>query len=373
MKPSPLRPIGKAIVRIPQTYPHVYIAREPITEPIIQLDTESARPIPVKAVKKFVKRVPAPAVVPVVDLLRLLLAPPAPAVIPAPKKMMKKIGRAVEPVVDLIRAEQAQGQLGEAVPIERGNRFMDMFQMAGGIPTSQYLNLSELPGLATSTPELATTIRALPEGLVKPRDKLDVYQWIPKGTKFVEELLKKGVLTLPFGGLSGGVFTSPERLKAIKQMGKSLPGLQHDVAKQQYTGTYDMRRDLTRAQNDENVNIQILLSTALDLYSIGGDNGVREILWSFDANNPNMFHDPQRPKRFWKSDAEMLRGGAPANMLRPPRFDFIFSYRKGSEMGVLIDQQKLEYRIDYVNGGRTVVEYIEWNPLTAQATAQFYI
>ena len=172
MKPSPLRPIGKAIVRIPQTYPHVYIAREPITEPIIHLDTESARPIPVKAVKKFVKRVPAPAVVPVVDLLRLLLAPPAPAVVPAPKKMMKKIGRAVEPVVDFIRAEQAQGQIGEAVPIERGNRFMDMFQMAGGIPTSQYLNLSELPGLATSTPELATTIRALPEGLVKPSTQI---------------------------------------------------------------------------------------------------------------------------------------------------------------------------------------------------------
>jgi hypothetical protein len=107
-------------------------------------------------VKKWVKRVPEPA----------------PAVVPAPKKMMKKIGRAVEPVVDLIQAEQAQGQIGEAVPIERGNRFMDMFQMAGGIPTSQYLNLSELPGLATSTPELATTIRALPEGLVKPSTSL---------------------------------------------------------------------------------------------------------------------------------------------------------------------------------------------------------
>ena len=363
MKPSPLRPIGKAIVRIPQTYPHVYIAREPITEPIIHLDTESARPIPVKAVKKFVKQVPAPAVVPVVDLLRLLLAPPAPAVVPAPKKMMKKIGRAVEPGVDFIRAEQARGQIGEAVPIERGNRFMDMFQMAGGIPTSQYLNLSELPGLATSTPELATTIRALPEGLVKPRDKLDVYQWIPKGTKFVEELLKKGVLTLPFGGLSGGVFTSPERLKAIKQMGKSLPGLQHDVAKQQYTGTYDMSRGLTRAQSDENVDIMQLLNAVLGEFGhlTFFNRELEEILWSFDANNPNIFHDPKRPKRFWESDDEILRGNAPANMLRPPRFDFEFSYRKGTEMGVLIDQQKLEYRLDWVNG-RTVFEYIEWKP-----------
>lgn len=339
MKPSPLRPIGKAVVRIPQTYPHVYIAREPITEPIIQLDVEPARPIPIKAVKKWVK--------------------PAPAVVPAPKKMMKKIGQAVAPAIDLIQAEQAQGQIGEAVPIERGNRFLDMFQLAGGIPTSQYLNLSELPGLATSTPELATTIRALPEGLVKPRDKLDAYQWIPKSTKLVEELLKKDVFTLPYGGLNAAVFVTPAQLKGIYRLGKSLPGLQHDTAKKRYTGTYNMGRGLTRAQKDENVNVLILLSEALgqDI----GHGGIEEILWSFDANNPNILHDPKRPKRFWESDDQILRGGAPSNMLRPPLFDFTFGYGKGVQ-NVIIEQRQLENRIKDFANGRPVWEWIEWKP-----------
>jgi hypothetical protein len=44
---------------------------------------------------------------------------------------------------------------------------MDMFQLGQGVPVSQYLNTTEAPALAISAPELATTIKALPKGLIK--------------------------------------------------------------------------------------------------------------------------------------------------------------------------------------------------------------
>jgi len=151
MKPSPLRPIGKAVVRIPETYPHVYVAREAIAQPIIELDTEYGKPAAVIPVKKFVKRAPAP------------------------KKMLKKIGQAVTPILDLVQAQQSQGQIGEVIPLDLGNRFMSMFNLGQGVPVSQYLNTQEIPALAVSEPELATTIRALPEGLVKDDGKLQTF------------------------------------------------------------------------------------------------------------------------------------------------------------------------------------------------------
>ena len=355
MKPSPLRPIGKAIVRIPQTYPHVYIAREPITEPIIQLDTEPARPIPVKAVKKWVKRVPEPA----------------PAVVPAPKKMMKKIGRAVEPVVDLIRAEQAQGQIGEAVPIERGNRFMDMFQMAGGIPTSQYLNLSELPGLATSAPELATTIRALPEGLVKPRDKLDVYQDFKKDTAYVQDLIDKGIVEPPFATVSGGFPTTRAQVKRIKSDGKYMGFRQQSDT---YRATFDMTRD---DLYPDNAKIRTMISSILQRDMTM--NQLRNILWAVDANNPDTIPThPNRAERHKESDERELRGNAPADMLRPPLFDFTFDYgshqlwdvRYAGSAAISFEQQKLEERITGYSkmprsGGwrpSPIYEFIEWKP-----------
>lgn len=156
MKPNPLRPIGKAVVRIPQTYPHVYVQREAIAQPIIELDTEYGKPvafIPVKKIGPSVK--PIPTVTP-----------------PAPKKMLKKIGPSVVPVANIIKEQQTHGQTGEVIPVEQGNRFTEMFSLGQGIPVSQYLNTQEIPGLAVSAPELATTIRALPEGLVKPSTQI---------------------------------------------------------------------------------------------------------------------------------------------------------------------------------------------------------
>jgi len=344
MKPSKGATVAKAIIRIPKAYPHVRIKREAIEEPSITLPALS---IPASTTTQAQVRAP---------IRKTFIINRAPI-----QKAM-----AMQPIVDLVSTEQSQGQTGEVVSIDRMNRFMDMFSVGNGVPVSQYLNTTEAPALAISAPELATTIKMLPKGLIKPRNELSVYLTIPRSTKFVEQLLNKDVFVLPEAGLRAGFYTTPEQLKGIKTMGKSFPKLRHDVAKQQYTGTFDMRRDLTHDQTDENQYIQIMLSNVLDTRNVFGrdlgSDGIREILWSFDANNPTILHNATRPKRFWESDDQLLRGDAPANMLRPPLFDFTFSYRKGSEMGVLIEQQKLEKRIIDFKNGSPVWGYIEWKP-----------
>ena len=131
MKPSTGPLIGKAIVRIPNDYPHVFVKREAIEEPSITLPSRE----PIRKTR--------------------------PTTITRPPIIKTRPTTITRPPI--IQTEQ----VAEMIPMIPGNRFMDMFQMAGGIPTSQYLNTTEAPAVAISAPELATTIRALPEGLIK--------------------------------------------------------------------------------------------------------------------------------------------------------------------------------------------------------------